>query len=290
MRAKNATRWLVLFSGYVAFLGLLATSASAFDIRLGKSEKTDPAVLVQDAYGAYQKGDFDSAFDQWQEAANNNDAHAQYNLGHLYAEGRGVARNPHLAVKWWLAAAEQGHIPAQHNLGLALLGAESIVPGHANKPNIEGAVKWLSEAASAGSPHAQNALGILYKSGFGIEKNLDQAVTYFNSAAKQGLDTAQANLADCYEKGTGVTADIEQAAKWLELAALGGNAPAQHKLAMLYDVGEGVERDPVEAYIWARRAEENGFISADKTVDKIKSELSSDELASAEVRVSTELN
>jgi TPR repeat protein len=44
-------------------------------------------------------------------------AEAQYNLGGMYAEGRGVPQDYGEAAKWFRKAAEQGHAEAQYNLG-----------------------------------------------------------------------------------------------------------------------------------------------------------------------------
>ena len=45
-------------------------------------------------------------------------AEAQYNLGLMHANGRGVPENDAEAVKWYRLAADQGFARAQHNLGL----------------------------------------------------------------------------------------------------------------------------------------------------------------------------
>ncbi len=42
-------------------------------------------------------------------------------VGSMYDDGRGVAKDQSKALKWWTAAAEQGHAPAQLNLGTYLL-------------------------------------------------------------------------------------------------------------------------------------------------------------------------
>ena len=42
---------------------------------------------------------------------------AQFNLGVMYENGRGVAQDDTEAVRWYRAAAEQGLALAQHNLG-----------------------------------------------------------------------------------------------------------------------------------------------------------------------------
>ena len=49
--------------------------------------------------------------------AEQGDAQAQYNLGVLYAKGRGVAQDFKEAVKWYRKAAEQGDAFAQGKLG-----------------------------------------------------------------------------------------------------------------------------------------------------------------------------
>ena len=79
------------------------------------------------------------------------DARAQYNLGGLYAEGRGVPPDAAGAVAWYRRAAEQGHVRAQYNLGG--LYAEGLgVP-----PDAVEALMWLTIAAarSTGAEHEQ---------------------------------------------------------------------------------------------------------------------------------------
>lgn len=49
-------------------------------------------------------------------AAERGHAPTQFTLGEIYADGRGVPKNEEEAVKWWRAAAEQGHVNAQKKL------------------------------------------------------------------------------------------------------------------------------------------------------------------------------
>ena len=49
-------------------------------------------------------------------AAEQGNANAQYNLGVMYAEGRGVPKNEQVAAAWYRKAAEQGHASAQQKL------------------------------------------------------------------------------------------------------------------------------------------------------------------------------
>ena len=51
---------------------------------------------------------------------------AQYNLGVMYENGRGVPQNDAEAVKWYRKAAEQGLASAQNNLGVMYANGEGV--------------------------------------------------------------------------------------------------------------------------------------------------------------------
>src|SRR5437870_9421723 len=53
-----------------------------------------------------------------QEHATPEDAEAQFNLGVMYHEGRGVSQDDAEAAKWYRQAAAQGYADAQFNLGV----------------------------------------------------------------------------------------------------------------------------------------------------------------------------
>jgi len=55
---------------------------------------------------------------QLQARAKQGDADAQFMLGVMYEEGKGVTQNDKTAVKWYRLAAEQGYAAAQNNLGV----------------------------------------------------------------------------------------------------------------------------------------------------------------------------
>ena len=61
---------------------------------------------------AYQKEDFRAALSAWQPLAESGNPQAQFNVGHLFDEGKGVAQDSRRAVAWWRKAAEQGFIEA----------------------------------------------------------------------------------------------------------------------------------------------------------------------------------
>jgi hypothetical protein len=72
-------------------------------------------------------------------------AGAQYNLGLIYANGKGVRQDYEEAAKWYRLAAEQGHADAQHRLGLMYANGEGVAQDYVQ------AYLWLDLAAAQGS-------------------------------------------------------------------------------------------------------------------------------------------
>ncbi|MBR0459404.1 MAG: sel1 repeat family protein [Victivallales bacterium] len=52
----------------------------------------------------------------YRKAAGQGYTRTQYNLGYMYANGRGVRKDEAEAVEWYRKAAEQGHAKAQERL------------------------------------------------------------------------------------------------------------------------------------------------------------------------------
>jgi uncharacterized protein len=94
---------------------------------------------------AYQKGDFVGAAKEWRPLAEEGDPEAQYNMGLLYLDGKGVPESPAEAANWFRRAAEQDYEKAQHNLG-AMYGS-----GQGLKRDYIQAYKWLNICAAKGN-------------------------------------------------------------------------------------------------------------------------------------------
>ena len=76
---------------------------------------------------AAQAGDFQTALKEWKPLADQGHADAQYNLGWMYASGRGVPEDDAEAVRWYRLAADQGLAGAQHRLGLMYYNGEGVL-------------------------------------------------------------------------------------------------------------------------------------------------------------------
>ena len=69
------------------------------------------------AVDAYKKEDYKTSYKLILPLAKKGFAQAQYNLGVMYGNGKGVAKDYSKAIKWWNLAADQGNGKAQINLG-----------------------------------------------------------------------------------------------------------------------------------------------------------------------------
>jgi len=91
-----------------------------------------------------------------------------------------VTKNLSEARRYYLLAAEGGHIKAMHNL--AVLHAEGVD----GKPDFRTATRWFRMAADRGLRDSQFNLAVLYARGLGAEQNLAEAYRWFALAAIQG--------------------------------------------------------------------------------------------------------
>jgi uncharacterized protein len=69
---------------------------------------TASAGSLEDAIAAHDRGDYATAMRLLRPLAELGNAHAQNELGVMYAEGRGVQQDYAEAVKWYRKSAEQG--------------------------------------------------------------------------------------------------------------------------------------------------------------------------------------
>ncbi len=139
--------------GFVAAVGAIAAFA--------QTAHAD----FESGWAAYQQGDFRGALSAWHPLAESGDPRAQFNLGHLFEEGKGVQQDSTRAVAWWRKAAEQGYVDAQINL------ANSLIAGDGVEQDLGKAAGWLKKAAGNGSARSRYKLGKMYSFGMGVPKN-----------------------------------------------------------------------------------------------------------------------
>ena len=123
--------------------------------------------------------------DTVRQAAEQGDAIAQFNLGNMYASGRGVLEDDAEAVRWYRLAAEQGHADAQFYLGVMYANGKGVLKDAAE------AVRWFHLAAEQGDATAQFNLGNMYANGHGVLKDSVLAHMWSNIAGANGNEAAR---------------------------------------------------------------------------------------------------
>lgn len=253
--------------------------------------------VADEAYGAYQRGLYATAYNLALPRAKNGDAAAQTLVAEILSRGLGIATNPEEAAGWYQKAAEQGVPEAQFQYALMQLDGKFIKKDHAGAlalmedaaasgnalaqfnlaqlyveqdrgpGGFTKALPFYEKAAATGLPDAQYAMSQIYASGIaGRKQDLAEARKYLLLAAKQGYDTAQLDLGTWLVDGRGGERNATEGFVWLKRAAEGGNVAAMNRLAKLYMNGIGTEPNSIDAAAWyllARRAGLNDFEMSD---------------------------
>jgi TPR repeat protein len=187
------------------------------------------------------------------------DADAQFQLGNKYVIGDGVEKDPQLAVRWYMEAAERGHRLAAHNLGRCYLTGEGVAK------NPQEAFKWFKIAANQGYVNSMIAVGLCYGTGVGVRIDQKESEKWFIKAeemvtpeAQHALSEAQYALSNIYKTGEGGAKSPEKSFKWCKKSAESGYLPAQSELGRKYDNRDGVEKNPSAAITWLKKAASSG--------------------------------
>ena len=270
---------------------------------------------LQEGHAAYDRGDYASAFAKFKAAAEQGDSRAQYNLGVMYVNGKGIVQDDELAVYWWTKAAEQSDADAQFSLGrMYSMESRAVAQNYVQavywyeKAALQGHVKaefklgvmyeagegfftqdykqaviWYTRAAEQGYADAQNYLGVKFLNGQGVAKDGRQALLWFHKAAEQG-DTNGLNwLGYLYYFGQGAAQDYKLAAYWYSKAAALESSFAQDRLGMMYADGKGVTQDFVQAHMWWNLAASHGDLdSARQSRAEIESHMTAQQVAEAQ--------
>ena len=113
--------------------------------------------------------------------------HAQANLGWLYQEGKGVAKDLSKAREWHKIAAGHGNAFAQANLGWLYQEGQGVVQDYKE------AVKWYRKSAEQGNAFAQSSLGYMYDTGQGVVVDFVRAHMWYNLADSNGYKSGSKN-------------------------------------------------------------------------------------------------
>lgn len=111
--------------------------------------------------GSYVGPNPERAAEMFQYAASYfGDSNAQYNLGRLYVDGKGVERDQRQAARWFNLAAEKGHRAAQALLGQLLVNGQGVPRQRAR------GLMWLTLAKQAADPKREAWISALHAEAF----------------------------------------------------------------------------------------------------------------------------
>ena len=168
------------------------------------------------------KGGLPEAVAWYQKAADQKLREAEYNVGYMYAHGKGLPESDVNAELWFRRAAEQGLAVAQHTMGIFYAEGRGGV-----EQSFVKATNWHRKAAEQGLAAAQSHLGYLYAVGKIVERNPAEAANWFRKAAENGEVDAQFQIGVFLACGDGVEQDVVEGYKWLNIASLSNHQGAK---------------------------------------------------------------
>lgn len=276
---------LLAFAVELASKDVIAEENSASVIAIKTSAQVDEGLKL------LQKNTTESLRDAhrlFQKAAKENNPVAEYNLGLLYLNGRGVQKNIDIATNWLRRAAGHGYVDAQFDLSqieikqknyadAAVLLQSAADAGHIISAynlgvmyaegqgvprNDKMAVQYFERAAKSNFAKAQHNLGKMYWHGTGVSKDPDKARTLFLAAMKEGDLDATATIAEMHRMGAGFPVDLKKSASLYEMSAKQGHAHSQFMIGLLYGKGEGVIKNEQTMCYWLEQSSERGKTEA----------------------------
>ena len=261
-------------------------------------------------WDAYNAGDYRAAMTEWRPLAEQGHVGAQYRLGEMFANGRGIPQDYTEARKWYELAADQDLAISQYALGLMYEKGNGVRQDYAE------AVKRFRAAATAGDimtfssslfsqfvpaehvpglPRAQYKLGEMYAKGLGVIQDHAEARRWYALAASRGDNDAMKRIEDLeapvraylndgriYIDGIGVLQDYQKAYEAFKSAVELGSTSAQGLLGNMYRDGKHVRQSNVAAHMWYNIASANGDDTAREWRDERAGLMTSADISKAQ--------
>ena len=219
-------------------------------------------------------------------AAEKKNADAELSLAQMYRDGIGVTADEKESLRWLKLSATHGHPVAQSDYAFAVLDE--------NNPELcQESAEWFSKSALQGNAKAMFNLAIMYHRGIGVPKDRITAFAWYLVSEMDGSEEiqeevkkvlanataserrkaiertkdiiAKLNIAPMFSLGSHSIEITNQFHRQFELAQVGA-AEDQFGLASMYHGGHGTVKDPLEAAVWCRKAAEQGYVDAMRTL------------------------
>jgi TPR repeat protein len=222
-----------------------------------------PAAVATTCAQAMVQQDWATAFTRCTAERDSSSA-AKRNLGILYAEGKGVAKNDRQATVLLGLAAQDPELPDTQAVILAAqrYDAGLGVPGGPDRSKAAGL--W-EIAAAMGWSAAWPIIAERYALGDGRRKNEATAAHWYGKAAEIGHTPSMLRLAELLDRGQGIKKDEVAAGRWYTKAADLRDPEGEYQVAMRLLNGKGgFAKDEAQGMQWLRRAAAQGHSEAIK--------------------------
>ncbi len=223
-----------------------------YKMRPKKLPQKELEVIYRAGVKAYANGEYDTAFENFYEAAYYNYLPALLRIAECYKLGHGTAQDDGKMYEAYMAAAKKEDTSAQYEL------ARCCYFGVGTKKNLSRVFVWVQKAADKDHIAAMKLLATLYFFGEGVEQNCEAALRlYERIIVKEPHDKdAQFGIKRC--KAEMEKKELEK----LMADAENGNEFSQYDLALRYYEGRGVTKDINKTVLWLKKASGRYHIEA----------------------------
>ncbi|MGO1120894.1 tetratricopeptide repeat protein [Rhodovibrionaceae bacterium A322] len=183
-----------------------------------------PSVQAQDPRWLELPWDSRVGSEWFEELASQGDANAMYRLGQINEQGLGQPINLVEALRWYVKAAEAGHLGGQKK------AAAFFHKGSVGDAGLPAAMRWYRAAADQGDGPSAYNLAFLLEQGRGADRNPQEAARYYEIAYENGVPQAALNRALLALQGQ---INLYEAKAWAQKAADAGVPGADDLLSQL---------------------------------------------------------
>ncbi|MCR8710456.1 tetratricopeptide repeat protein [Aliarcobacter butzleri] len=169
------------------------------------------ATTYEDGIKAFDRNDYKTAINIWQELANQGDGNSQYSLGVMYLKGLGIEQNYKKAKELFEKASYRKQSQAGSVLSIMYLNGLGV------KKDYDKAFH------STTYPDEKFNIAMMYYEGKGIEKNLLRAKELFLISFLFGSIEGGYMVGYSYSQGLGVEKDLRKAKIWFDKACKKGH-------------------------------------------------------------------
>ena len=186
-------------------------------------------------------------FENW---ANSNSVEANYLLGLMYYEGKGVRRDYSRAISYFDIAANAGYSPAQNMMGVCF------EQGQGTSSDYDEAAQWYYKAAQQKSPLATKNLGMLYHK----RGNDQEALIWLKKATDRNDVESVYLMAEIYYRGAPGIKNDEMALKYYAAASVLHHLQSTYMTGFLISCGYGCDENQELGAHYYKKAANKGHV------------------------------